>query len=259
MVCPFCGTEKRDESGFCGACGRRVSLTEPQRLINTFIAPTKTFTDIRRKASWWAPFLVVAVAWVALAFTAGHYVGWNQILENRMRMAPRQAEQLDKLPPAQKAQQMRIQLIVTKGIGYGFPVFILIGILVIAGILLATMNFGAGAEAKFGQVMAVVTYAHLPLVIKSILGIVTLAAGASPEGFTLENPIASNLSGLFTVGTPMYALGAALDGITIWELVLTGIGLACITKLKRGTTFAMVFGWWALVTMIGVGIAALFA
>lgn len=84
------------------AAAAAPALTEPQRLINTFLAPTKTFTDIRRKASWFVPWLVIAVAWIALAFTASQKVGWDQILENRMRMAPRQAEQLDKLPPRRR-------------------------------------------------------------------------------------------------------------------------------------------------------------
>ncbi|MGC2741826.1 MAG: hypothetical protein WA672_01470, partial [Candidatus Angelobacter sp.] len=36
-------------------------LSEPQRLVNTFIAPSKTFTDIRRNASWWVPFLLISI------------------------------------------------------------------------------------------------------------------------------------------------------------------------------------------------------
>jgi hypothetical protein len=36
-------------------------LSEPQRLVDVFIAPSKTFTDLRRNASWWAPFLITAI------------------------------------------------------------------------------------------------------------------------------------------------------------------------------------------------------
>jgi hypothetical protein len=41
-------------------------LSEGARLVNTFIAPSKTFTDLGRNASWWAPFILISVA--ALAF-----------------------------------------------------------------------------------------------------------------------------------------------------------------------------------------------
>jgi len=30
-----------------------VPLSEGARIVNTFIAPSKTFTDLRRNASWW--------------------------------------------------------------------------------------------------------------------------------------------------------------------------------------------------------------
>ena len=36
-------------------------LSEGQRLIDTFIAPSKTFTDLRRNASWWAPFIAIVI------------------------------------------------------------------------------------------------------------------------------------------------------------------------------------------------------
>ena len=38
-------------------------MSEPARILNTFIAPTKTFSDLQRNANWWGPFaLVVLVA-----------------------------------------------------------------------------------------------------------------------------------------------------------------------------------------------------
>jgi len=36
-------------------------LSEPARVLNTFFAPRKTFTDLRRSASWWLPFLISAI------------------------------------------------------------------------------------------------------------------------------------------------------------------------------------------------------
>ena len=36
-------------------------LSEGARIVNTFIAPSKTFTDLRRSASWWAPWILIAV------------------------------------------------------------------------------------------------------------------------------------------------------------------------------------------------------
>jgi len=40
-------------------------------------------------------------------------------------------------------------------------------------------------------------------------------------------------------------------------LALTAIGFTCVSKVKRGTSFAIVFGWFILVTLIGAGFAAM--
>ena len=36
-------------------------MSEMGRLLNVFGAPSKTFADIRRNASWWAPWLIGAL------------------------------------------------------------------------------------------------------------------------------------------------------------------------------------------------------
>jgi hypothetical protein len=45
-------------------------LSQGARIINTFIAPSKTFTDLRRSASWWLPFLLITIAGWGLVFVA---------------------------------------------------------------------------------------------------------------------------------------------------------------------------------------------
>jgi hypothetical protein len=53
------------------------------------------------------------------------------------------------------------------------------------------------------------------------------------------------------------ALLTPLDVLTIWTLILTAIGITCISKVKRGTAFAIVFGWFAVVVLGRVALAAL--
>ena len=43
-------------------------LTEVERLVDTFVAPSKTFTDIRRNASWWVPWLLMSIFGLAMVF-----------------------------------------------------------------------------------------------------------------------------------------------------------------------------------------------
>ncbi len=54
----------------------------------------------------------------------------------------------------------------------------------------------------------------------------------------------------------LYALATSLDVVTIWTLVLLGMGIAAVAGVKRSSGYIAVFGWWAIVVLIGVGIAA---
>ena len=73
-------------------------LTQVQRVICTFTAPSKTFNDIKRNTSWWLPFLLTALFGYALFFAITTKVTWSQVAENNIKMSPKQAEQMEKQP-----------------------------------------------------------------------------------------------------------------------------------------------------------------
>jgi hypothetical protein len=236
-------------------------LSEPSRVINTFIAPSKTFTDLRRSASWWLPFLISAIVSVAFVYVGDQKVGFRKIAENLLRTQPKQAEQLERLPPDQRETQMRQRTVGTKWISYGFFLLILILHAIIAGVLFGTLKFGFSADVKYKTVFALVIFASLPGILKVALASLSLVAGASADSFTFQNPIATN-PGYFVdpaANPVLYSLLSSFDVFAIWTLVLTAIGLTCISKIKTGSAFAVVFGWFAVVVLIGVGFAAAFA
>ena len=235
-------------------------LTEMERVVDTFVAPSKTFTDIRRSASWWVPWLLMSVFGLAMVFVVDKKLGMDTAYENQMRLSPKQMDKIDQLPPDQKATQMRIGTTITRYISYGWPLMTIIVVAVMAAVLMATFNFGFGAEVKFKQSMAISMYAFLPSIIKTLIAIAVVGMGGA-EGFTFQNPVASNLGGLVdpTSSHFLYATLMAIDAFTIWTLALTGIGYSCVTRVKRGTCMGVVFGWWAVVTLVGAGLGSLFA
>jgi len=237
------------------------ALTQMQRVIYTFTAPSKTFSDIKRSTSWWLPFLLSVVFTYALFFTVQAKVGWEQVTENSIRQNPRQAEQMDKLTPEQRASQMKIAAVVTEAIFGAFPIIALIVNAVIAGVLLATINFGFGGKATFWEAFAVTWYGGLPGLIKVSLGIAALLAGLAPETFNSRNFSGTNIGYyLNQQETPkaLYALATSLDAITIWSLALYAIGFSIVAGTKRSSGYIAVFGWWALIVLIGAGVASIF-
>jgi hypothetical protein len=55
----------------------------------------------------------------------------------------------------------------------------------------------------------------------------------------------------------VYALASSLDIVSIWCMVLMSIGLAIVSGVKRSSGYIAVFGWWAIIVLVGVGIAAI--
>jgi hypothetical protein len=236
-------------------------LSEGARIINTFIAPSKTFTDLGRNASWWAPFIIISIAAIAFFMVVGQKITFRKVAENQIQASPKAAERMEKLPADQREQAMERQAKGTQYFTYGYPVVILIFDLIIAVLLFGTYTFAAGVDLKFKTAFAIVMYAGLPGVLKLLLAIVSILGGASPDSFSLQNPVATN-PGYFmnAVDSPfLFKLASALDIFLIWTLVLTAIGFTCVSKVKKGTSFAIVFGWWIVATLVGAGIAAMFS
>jgi hypothetical protein len=236
-------------------------LSEVQRVINTFVAPSKTFTDLRRSASWWLPFLISVIVSTIFVYVGDQKVGFRKIMENQLRTQPKQADQLERMPPDQREKQMQARTTGTKWVSYFFFLFILILHAIIAALLFATLKFAFSADIKYKTVFALVVFASLPGLLKIGLASAALAAGASADSFTFQNPIATN-PGYFVDPATNPILASFLtpfDVFTIWTLVLTAIGLTCITKIKSGTAYAVVFGWFAVAVLLGVGVAAAFS
>jgi hypothetical protein len=239
----------------------QAPLSEGARLINVFFAPSKTFTDLKRSAAWWAPFLIGAIVSLAFVYVADQKVGFRKIVENQLRAQPKQAEQLERMDPDQREKNMQGRTAVTKWISYGFPVLILLWHALVAGVLLATLKFGFSSDVKFKALFALVIYAALPGLLKALLAMVALLAGVASDGFTFQNPVATN-PGYFVdpASNPvLYAFLSSFDVFTIWTLVIGAIGLACLTRIKSGTAFAVVVGWFAVLVLMGTGLAAAFA
>jgi hypothetical protein len=176
-----------------------------------------------------------------------------------MQARPKQVERMDSMPPAQRAQAMQFAAKLTAGITYAIPVLALLIILILAAIDFGCLKVAGGSDAKFGKVYAVLMYAGLPGAVKSILAIISLLAGASPDSFTIQNPLGSSLAYyLNPADSPfLYSLGSQLDLFLVWTLVLAAIGFTCICKVKKGAAFAIVFGWWAFFTLLFSSLALL--
>jgi len=236
------------------------TLSQMQRVTNTFTAPSKTFEDIKRgNRSWWMPFLISIVFAYILFAAITVKITWSQVAENTISMNQKSAERMAQLPPEQRANAMKFTQYLTEGIFVASPVLVILVALVISGVMLGTINFIFGGKAKFADVFAVWFYASLPGLIKTILATIVIFSGMAPESFNIQNFAPTNVGAFLSqqdVGAAVYRLATAIDFTTIWYLVLFGIGISVVAGVKRSAGYIAVFGWWVLLTLIGVGYAA---
>jgi hypothetical protein len=232
-------------------------LSEGARLVNTFIAPSKTFTDLGRNASWWGPWLVISIFALLFIYSMDRQIGFDQISRNEIAHSP-QADQFDKLSPDDQERRLRFSDTLVRYLSYGIPITILVFLAISTAVLWATFNFGMGANLSYKTAYAIVFYAGLPGIIGSILGAVSMFAGINPEGFNVNNPVATNPAYFMDrAGNKfLYGMASSLDILVIWTIVLMGIGFACNSKVKRGTAIGIVAGWYLLWKLMTSALAA---
>jgi hypothetical protein len=223
-------------------------LSQGARIIDTFIAPSKMFTDLRRSAQWWLPFLLMTVVGWSLVYVSEWKIGVQKMMENELQARPKAEARWEKATPEQRQQQVKIT-----GVAYyaAIPVITLLIWVIMSGLQFGTFRFGANADISYSKSLAVVVYAGLPMVLRHLLAIVSVLAGVSADGFTLNNPVASN-PGYFmnAADSPFwYFIASQMDIFLLWTLALTAIGFAITGKVKMGTSFAIVIGWWAVITL----------
>jgi hypothetical protein len=237
------------------------ALSEPQRIINMFYAPTRTFEDIKRNAQWWAPFLILLACSAAFIYVVQTKIGFDQIAENiKGTMSETAKDRLEKAPPEARANFEKNFPKQIKDGTYRFPIVALVFNLIAAAVLMGTFSFGFGTKVRYWQSMAILYYAGIPRVIWIALTLITIYAGADPGAFMLDNPFPSNPGFLMNPadGPGLYRLvSTGLDFFNWWTIVLAGMGYATIAGTKKMNAIIAVAVWFLLFTCLRAGLSVL--
>lgn len=238
-------------------------LSEGARIVDTFIAPSKTFSDLGRTARWWSwivPILIISIFSTLFAYAVGQKVGYEKAADNVLQTRPKQYDRIQAMPPADRDRTMQQVVSQTKSGTYTFPVVQIVILLIVAAVLLGSFTFVANAKVSFKVVLAIVSYASLPTIIKFLLATITLYAGISPDTFNVQNPVATNLGALFNAADNpiLYVAASFVDLVAIWTLVLTAIGFTSVSKVKMSTALVIIFAWYVVFAGLLVGLTSLF-
>jgi len=239
-----------------------VGLSQWQRVACIFTAPSKTFEDIKRgNRSWWMPIIIFTVFAYLLFAVVSTRIGIQQVVDNQIHLSPSSEARLAQATPEQRETSNKFSVAITEAAFLANPVFLMAGVSLMVLVIWGTINFAFGGRATFGSMFAMWMYATLPSIIKSILGMVTILAGMAPESFNIKNMAPTNLGAFMDPiesNKALYSIASSLDIVTIWTLVLLSIGTSIIAGTKRGSGYMAIFGWWAVVVLIGAGFNAVF-
>jgi hypothetical protein len=256
--------EIMDDMGVAAVAGGEPNgpgLTQWQRVADTFTAPSKTFIDIKRgNRSWWLPLIIGALFSYILLGAIMQKIGMQQVVDNQIRLDPKAQERMANATPEQRAMSNKFALGITEGVFVAGPVVAMGVVAVFSLVLMATINFGFGGKAKFADVFAVSYYAWLPEIFRALLGTIVIFSGMAPESFNIKNFAPTNLGAFLDpveTNKALYTLATWIDAITIWRLVLLGMGIAIVAGTKRSSGYIAVFGWWVLLLLVAVGFAAI--
>jgi len=232
-------------------------MSQPMRVINTFVAPSKTFADILKSANCWLPLVLMALLTFAWSATLDKTIGFDTVMEVQMAKSPDRAAQLQSLPADQLAAQMEMGLKLTRAITYCSFVFVIVFMLIEALLLWAAFNFGLGAKTTFAQVFAVVSFAGLPRALTWVLSMILMAAGVGADNFDVQNPVGTNL-GYYLSEAPKWlqAGGKFFDVLGLWSLGLLILGMAIVSKKKVSSSAMIIVGIWLVGLLLVVGFSA---
>lgn len=228
------------------------------RFAGIFFSPGRVFEDVARRPDWVPPLIVMVILSVAVTETTLAKIGAERIV----RISLEQSGQAEHMNPEelqrgieQGARIMGLSLHVFGVIGQ--PIFLLL----LAGLGMAILYGIFGAEASFKRVFSAVCYAGLVQTLRGVMAVPMIFFG-DPEHFNVLDPAPTN-PGFFLnpaeTSKPLMALASSLDIVSIWFLVLLGIGLSEATGKKVGAMgISLAYGVLWLIWVLGrVGLAFL--
>lgn len=226
------------------------------RMVRVFYAPVETFDALRLRRTWldwFVPVLLVAISGMASAYLVGPIAMEEKMAEmqNNPDVSAEQREALAGVMEKQQEGPMAILGVVFAPIGS------FVGILILAGILLAFSKLALGAEIEYGQMLPVTAYASLIGLLNTIVVLPLMVQKQTLQihtglGIFVSDALAKTFLGRLITGVDLFGL---------WTACVVGIGIAIVGNLptrKAVTGTLILWGIWIVIKAGLGGIAAMF-
>lgn len=215
-------------------------------MFGVYTSPTGTFEKLREKPAWLLPLILTVIANMAATAVSVQYVDWQaqrDAATERMQERGMTEEQI------QRSTEGMDRFYSNTLLRTGVPIASALVTQLIALFLLALVyNLGLpllGASGNYRRTLSVVAHAGLVWIPGAAVRILLILLKRSSEVSTsLLAAVPGVKHGFLAV-----VLGR-VDIFTIWQLVLTGLGLKVVFGVKGGKTYWLVFAVWLILTVV---------
>ncbi len=221
----------------------------------TFANPGDTFARLVKTPTWWLPFLL----WVAMGLLVTWVVTPKIDMERTIReAAEKRNQQVTEQQVKQQAQVMeKMPWIIPASAGVASVLMFFA-----AGLVLWGGAKAFGAEAGFGQTLAVWGHAALPNVVGGLVALPLFLT--QPDGSMTQQAaqrfVKSNPAAFLPDGTSpaIVAVAGSIDLFALATLALLVVGFRRLPGLSKGSATAVPVVLWVLYVLIKAGWAAVF-
>lgn len=210
-----------------------------QVIYEIIVSPVKAFERIAEKPRWWLGHLIV-IPLIIIGDLIGVWGGYDFILqlsqERLSQMTPEQAEAT--------ARWMTLpMMLATTAINKLILVPILVLIQATVFHLMVPLS---GGDANYGKAFGIVIWSKMALAVGAwTTGLLTLALG---------QPFRTDLGLLVGLDSKLQGGLSQIELFSLWSLTLVAEGMVKVMGCKRGMSYAVVFGLWAVWVAISFGI-----
>lgn len=197
-------------------------------LVRVLFSPSAVFERLRERPVWFVPAIVLGI----VATVLGYLFIPFRLASMSGQMAKAAAQNPN--APAQIESFTRLAV-------YASPIFVLIFLVIVAGILWLLVTLLASGESRFKTLLSVATYTALPsfllqvatLVVLKMKGVESVTGPLDLQPALGLNLLAPEMSGFLS------GVLAAINPFTIWSMILTAIGVQVTQRTSKGSAYAV--------------------
>jgi len=219
-------------------------MSSMQKIIGIFTAPRQTFEAIYKNPTWFLPFIIAVVFFLAFQFLT-----MDIQTDYQLEMLEARGDIPEEAMDAARAQmQGPMQYI-------GFiagPIVMLIMYVIIAALFYLAGNLMIGGDTTFKHIFAVVNWAGLVGCVSLIIMTLLILSKGTMHGVALDLSILLDTPAMGEEKSLLYRILSKFDVFVIWQIVLYIIGMAVAFKStvqKAAVPILTLWGIWMIISV----------